>query len=105
MIDRYIEFVDRGISEIVKAFPVEPNVMVISDHGIDSFENKPPVKGWHSSPGIFLAAGPALRRNEKRLDVSYYDIAPTILELQGLRVPANLRGKSLVPAGGELAQR
>ena len=105
VIDRYIEFVDRGISEIVKGFPVEPNVMVISDHGIDSFENKPPFKGWHSSPGIFLAAGPGLGQRKERLNVSYYDIAPTILALQGLQAPDNLRGKSLAQPGGALAQR
>ncbi len=105
VIDRYIEFVDRGIAGIIAAFPVEPNVMVISDHGIESVENKPPFKGWHSSPGIFLAAGPDMPANTEKIDVSYYDIAPTILQLRGLKVPANLKGRAIVRAGAGLAQQ
>lgn len=105
VIDRYLEFLDSGIGRMVDAFPVEPNVMVISDHGIDSFEGKPPFKGWHASPGIFAAAGPGIPRQSDRLDVSYYDIVPTILSLKGLVVPASLSGRSLVMPAGELAQR
>ena len=98
VIDRYIEFIDRGLAEIIRAFPVAPNVMVISDHGIESVENKPPFKGWHSSPGIFLAAGPDIPKAKGRIDVSYYDIVPTILRLQGLEVPSNLKGRAIVRA-------
>ena len=105
VIDRYLEFVDSGIGRMIGAFPVEPNVMVISDHGIDSFEGKPPFKGWHASPGIFVAAGPSLPGRAERLEVSYYDIVPTILGITGLSVPANLSGRSLAMPGEALARR
>jgi predicted AlkP superfamily phosphohydrolase/phosphomutase len=105
VIGRYLEFIDRGIGEIIDAFPVEPNVMVISDHGIESVENKPPFKGWHSSPGIFLAAGPGLPGSQERMKVSYYDIVPTILRLRGLEIPANLKGKAIVRAEAALARQ
>jgi hypothetical protein len=95
VIDRYAEWVDKGIGEIIAAYPEQPDVMVMSDHGMGSFENKPPFKGWHTSPGIFIGSGPGFARSAERIDVSYYDIVPTILQLQGLVKPAELRGKAL----------
>lgn len=95
VIDRYLEYVDRGIGEIISAYPEKPNVMILSDHGMGSFENKPPFKGWHTSPGIFMAAGPDFGRDAERLRVQYYDVVPTILELEGLVKPKTLKGRSL----------
>jgi predicted AlkP superfamily phosphohydrolase/phosphomutase len=105
VIGRYLEFIDRGIGEIIDAFPVDPNVMIVSDHGIESVENKPPFKGWHSSPGIYIAAGPDMPARSERLTVSYYDIAPTILELRWLEIPSNLRGRVIGRAEAMLARQ
>ena len=69
--------------------------MVISDHGMGSFENRPPFKGWHVSPGIFVGSGPGFAQSKGKVDVSYYDIVSTILDLQGLAKPANLRDNRL----------
>ncbi len=95
VIDRYAEWVDKGIGEIIAAYPEQPDVMVISDHGMGSFENRPPFKGWHVSPGIFVGSGPGFAHDNSKIDVSYYDIVPTILDLKGLVKPSNLKGRSI----------
>jgi predicted AlkP superfamily phosphohydrolase/phosphomutase len=41
----------------------------------------------------------------ERLTVSYYDIAPTILELRGLEIPSNLRGRVIGRAEAMLARQ
>ena len=96
VIDRYMEFVDRGIAKMIGSFSETPNVLIVSDHGQAAREDGVPFKGWHASPGIFLAAGPDIAPRAGLLDVSYYDIVPKILDLKGLRKPAELRGQSLL---------
>lgn len=94
VLDRYLEFLDRGLGELVAAFPEPPNVIVVSDHGHAALENGAPWRGWHASPGIFLAAGPDFPHRPETLTISYYDIAPTILDLQRLTPPPAMRGRS-----------
>ena len=96
VMDRYLEFIDAGIQRMIDAFPERPNVLIVSDHGQAAREDGVPFKGWHASPGIFLAAGPDIAHDSERLDVSYYDIAPTILDLERLAKPPDLRGRSLL---------
>jgi predicted AlkP superfamily phosphohydrolase/phosphomutase len=95
VIDRYLEFIDAGIRRMIDAFPEKPNVLIVSDHGQGAREDGVPFKGWHASPGIFLAAGPDIAHNARRLNVSYYDVVPTILDLESLEKPDHLRGASL----------
>jgi hypothetical protein len=101
VIDHYIEFLDRGIGEILGSYPEMPNVIVLSDHGMASFEHRPPFKAWHGSPGIFMAAGPDIPRDPRKAEVTYFDIVPTILDLVGLEKPAELRGRSLAAGRGQ----
>jgi hypothetical protein len=96
VIDRYLELVDRQIAELMAAFPNPPNVLIVSDHGEGPSTEYPPWKGWHTSPGIFLAAGPDIAPASEMLRVSYYDILPTILELKGFRPARDLRGHSVL---------
>ncbi len=96
VVDRYLEFLERGLARMIAAFPEPPNVIVISDHGMGPLENGVPWRGWHASPGIFLAAGPDFSHRAGTLTVSYYDLAPTVLALQGLATPAEMTGRSLL---------
>ncbi len=99
VIDRYLEFLDRGIGEMISAFPSRPNVMIVSDHGMESLEGRPPFKAYHGTPGIFVAAGPGMPVVSAKRKVSYFDIVPTVLSLEGLMKPEGLKGKDL--SGGE----
>ncbi|MGK2961920.1 MAG: alkaline phosphatase family protein [Gemmatimonadaceae bacterium] len=98
VIDRYLEFLDRGIGEMMAAFPSRPNVMIVSDHGMESLEGVPPWKAYHGTPGIFVAAGPGMPVVAAKRKVSYFDITPTVLSLEGLVKPGGLKGKDLSEA-------
>jgi predicted AlkP superfamily phosphohydrolase/phosphomutase len=50
-------------------------------------------RGNHSSSGIFLAMGPNIRKSES-LPVRLEDVAPTALELLGVRPPKLMDGKA-----------
>jgi len=93
VIDRYLEFLDRGIGAMISAFPSRPNVMIVSDHGMESLEGVPPFKAYHASPGIFVGAGPGMPVVAGRRKLSYFDIVPTVLSLEGLVTPENLVGR------------
>ncbi len=96
VIDRYMEFVDKGIGKMIASFSESPNVIVVSDHGQAAREDGVPFKGWHASPGIFVATGPDIVPQPRALDVTYFDIMPTILELKGLKKPEDIRGQALL---------
>ena len=96
VIDRYLELVDSQLAELIAAFPSPPNVLVVADHGEGPSDEFPPWKGWHASPGIFLAAGPDIAPRSEMLRVSYYDVLPTILDLKGFQIPSDLRGRSVL---------
>ena len=56
---------------------------------------KPRDPGHHRTHGIFIAAGPSVKK-KKIEKASVIDIVPTILKLFGIRQPENIDGKSLL---------
>ncbi len=98
VIDRYLELVDERVGELIDAFDAPPNVLVVSDHGEGPAPFHTIWRGWHASPGVFLAAGPDIPHAAQLLQVSYYDITPTVLDLVGFDKPGDLRGRSVLDA-------
>jgi predicted AlkP superfamily phosphohydrolase/phosphomutase len=96
VLDRYISWLDSEVGRMIASFPDPPNVLIVSDHGEGPTEMATLWKGWHASPGVFMAAGPGIPRNPDTLQVSYYDIVPTILDLEAFEAPSDLSGRSLV---------
>ena len=97
VIERYWQFLDRGIAELVAAVPEAPNVVLVADHGVEAIHTNPLWKGWHSARGgIFLAAGPDVPRGTDALAVSYFDVLPTLSELVGLTPASGGNGTSLL---------
>jgi predicted AlkP superfamily phosphohydrolase/phosphomutase len=94
VVDRYLERLDRQLAELIAAFPSPPNVLIVSDHGAGPSRSYPAWRGWHDTPGMFLAAGPDVPKGTTRADVAYYDIVPTILDLQNFHPDTDLRGRS-----------
>jgi predicted AlkP superfamily phosphohydrolase/phosphomutase len=99
VVDRYVEYIDSQVGRLIAAFPAEPNVVIVSDHGAEASHDYPLWKGWHGPEGVFIAAGPDIRSSPIPSPVSYLDIAPTILELQGFDVPPDLTGRPLAGGG------
>ena len=54
--------------------------------------------GVHAMDGIFLAAGPGVRRGERITGAEIIDLAPTILYALGRPIPSDMDGKVLLGA-------
>jgi predicted AlkP superfamily phosphohydrolase/phosphomutase len=68
------------------------------DEGVHTFENDTgPDDANHAQEGLLVLAGPGIEP-ERREDMHLLDVAPTVLELLGLDVPATMRGTSLLHA-------
>ncbi|HEV8376078.1 MAG TPA: tetratricopeptide repeat protein [Candidatus Polarisedimenticolia bacterium] len=108
IVDRYYERQDRFLGEVIAAAGEDADILVVSDHGFKSGNNRPPnsdstiEKGkaaeWHSPVGIFVAAGPDLNSGVEISGASVLDIAPTILALYGLPVGRDMDGQPLTEA-------
>jgi predicted AlkP superfamily phosphohydrolase/phosphomutase len=105
VMDRYLEWFDGRLGELIRSFPTPPNVIVVSDHGVEAANHVTLWRGWHSPHGMFLAAGPGITHDAKVRDVSYFDIVPTILDLLDLKPAVDLRGHSVVGIGPSVVVR
>jgi hypothetical protein len=112
--------VDAVIGELVAALPPDTTVVVLSDHGMHAHNTSSrfdvPVhgrlereSGGHADgpPGIFVAAGPAIRRAEPAGPISdltasdlpgvghVLDVTPTVLTLLDVPVGRDMAGEVL----------
>lgn len=94
VIDRYAELVDAQIGALLRSFETRPNVLIVSDHGHGPDRDSTLFRGFHTATGIFVASGPDIPHRADPLTVSYYDVTPTILDLEGFEIPASLSGRS-----------
>jgi predicted AlkP superfamily phosphohydrolase/phosphomutase len=95
VLDRYLEYLDGRLGELIAAFPAPPNVLMVSDHGMEASDAVKAWRAWHSPHGMFLAAGPDVARRAHRLDVSYFDVVPTVLDLLDVEQSPDLPGRSV----------
>ncbi len=104
---------DMLLGRLLQLAGPDTTVLIISDHGFQTNKLRPPVKqhsvlprdkfggeinpmAWHRQQGIFIAAGPAIRRDELLHGANLLDIAPTVLTLLGLPVPDDMDGHALL---------
>jgi predicted AlkP superfamily phosphohydrolase/phosphomutase len=99
VLDRYLEYLDRQFARLIAAFPTPPNVLLLSDHGEESTTQVTIWRGWHSEQGIFLAGGPSVPKESGVVEVSYDEVAPTILRLLDIPAPSDLKGRSVIDSG------
>jgi tetratricopeptide (TPR) repeat protein len=85
----------------------DATVILASDHGFRTGENRPAGSSrigegraaeWHRKYGILVMAGPGISAQGGSGDASVLDVAPTILALLGLPVPAYMDGQILTRA-------
>lgn len=98
VLDRYLRFLDEGLGRLIRAFPRTPNVIIVSDHGYEA-DPGTVFQGRHGPEGIFVAAGPAIAPRTEGVDVSYYDVVPTIVDVLRFAKPAAIRGVSRASGG------
>lgn len=62
-------------------------------HELSEFVWQNDISGTHVPEGIFIAAGPGIRRSSEKLQLRGIDMTPTILHMLDLPVPERLEGK------------
>lgn len=95
------KFQDMMLERIMDLTDEDTTIIVMSDHGYESgnkrllkmpkYQAAPALE--HRQFGIFVAAGPNIKKNEKIFGLGLVDVAPTILHLFNLPVGKDMDGK------------
>jgi predicted AlkP superfamily phosphohydrolase/phosphomutase/tetratricopeptide (TPR) repeat protein len=105
-------FHDMMLERLLDLAGPETTIILCSDHGFESGSQRPrgtprePAgpAAWHRQYGIFVMAGPGIRRDERIYGASLIDIAPTILTLFDLPIGQDMDGRPLLEAFEEVPQ-
>ena len=94
-------FQDMMLGRVMEMVDEDTTIIVMSDHGFESGHKRilkmpkypaaPALE--HRQFGIFVAAGPNIKKNEKIFGLSLIDIAPTILHMYNLPIGKDMDGK------------
>ena len=110
---KFYQYADELLGELLDAADPETTVLLVSDHGFFTGAARPAADPadftmgapqWHRLYGVIVGAGPGIRRGGTVEGATVFDVAPTILALLGLPIPADLPGRALpalLPAGAE----
>ncbi len=99
-------FHDMMLERLLELAGPETTVILCSDHGFESGSQRPhgtprepagPAV-WHRQYGIFVMAGPGIKRDERIYGASLIDIAPTVLALLDLPIGEDMDGRPLLEA-------
>ena len=96
VIDRYYEYVDEIVGELTALTGETGTVALVSDHGYAGFEidasGRPRIgREMHSERGLWVLKGPRVIGGA-RVEVSLFDVAPTVMAAAGIPVPDGLDG-------------
>jgi 2,3-bisphosphoglycerate-independent phosphoglycerate mutase len=99
------ETVDQCLGRLIPAFTTRGGIVIITaDHGNAEIMHDPTTNGPHTAhslnPVPFLLISERHKGKHLRRDGALKDIAPTILHLQGLPVPAEMEGTCLIIGNG-----
>ncbi len=94
---------DMMLKQLLTHVDEQTTVLLISDHGFHSDHLRPTALPFeaagpaneHRDDGIFVAAGPRIQPKHVIHGASLLDVTPTILELSGLPVAADMDGRVL----------
>ena len=95
VLDRYVTYIDRRLQRLLALYASTPNVLIVSDHGHGPAVTVASWRGAHQGR-YFHSAGPSVTLRQEKIDVSYYDVLPTIAWLKGFR-SRSATGRSLLP--------
>jgi predicted AlkP superfamily phosphohydrolase/phosphomutase/tetratricopeptide (TPR) repeat protein len=99
-------FHDMMLERLLELAGPETTVILCSDHGFESGSQRPhgtprepagPAV-WHRQYGIFVMAGPDIKRDERIYGASLIDVAPTVLTLLDLPIGEDMDGRPLLEA-------
>jgi predicted AlkP superfamily phosphohydrolase/phosphomutase len=93
-VERYYEYADRLVGELLDAFGSGGTVLVCSDHGFDGPRRgkKPGGIRDHGPVGVLVISGDNVPHGVRIAEHSVRDITPTILALSGMPVAGDMDG-------------
>jgi len=96
VVEKYYEWSDEVMAEVLGWFPSDRQTVVLSDHGFYG-PRGPGTKGTaeHSEWGIFLVRSPLYEAGAQFSQIELLDICPTMLALLGMPPAADMPGKIL----------
>jgi len=105
VVQRFYEYQDALIGELLTAAGEGVTTVVVSDHGFLNGSHRPDFPpdvelkpgAWHRLHGILLMAGPPIRAGALQ-PATLYDVTPTLLYLSGLPVPEDMAGRPIFEA-------
>ncbi len=99
-VERYYEYADEVLGELVHEFGEDGTIMVCSDHGFEGPKPGQPSGGIndHGPVGVLIIAGDGVRKGVRIGESSVSDITPTILALYGLPAADDMDGRAIEEA-------
>ncbi len=106
-VDEYYRHADDLVGRALQAAGPGTAVIVCSDHGFRTGENRPltdprigygQAADWHRKFGIVILHGPPFRRGQELNEASVLDLTPTVLTLFGLPVAEDMDGRPITDA-------
>ncbi|MBI5505723.1 MAG: alkaline phosphatase family protein [Deltaproteobacteria bacterium] len=95
---------DEALGRILDAAKGEFYVVVVSDHGFNSYEDRSKEVGGHNPDGIYMVSGPGIKPGDgERAYIE--DVTPTLLYLLGLPVGQDMDGKPIAEVTADLGRR
>jgi tetratricopeptide (TPR) repeat protein len=103
-IEAMYTYLDTVLGEIVALADSNTTILLASDHGFYTAERGPPATAmigsghaseWHRDRGILVLKGPGIRPGAAFKSAHVLDIAPTVLALLDLPIPADAAGRVL----------
>lgn len=101
VVESAYRFQDMMLSRTLELIDDDTTIIIMSDHGFESgnARNRKKSKYFadaafdHREFGMFVAAGPNIKSNEKVFGLSLVDVAPTILNIFDLPVGEDMDGR------------
>src|SRR5947208_7465927 len=99
-------FHDMMLERLLELAGPEATVILCSDHGFEAGSQRPHGTArepagpavWHRQYGIFVMAGPGIKRDERIYGASLIDVAPTVLTLFDIPIGEDMDGRPLLEA-------
>lgn len=91
VIERYYEFADSLVGDLMRLMASDGTVAVVSDHGYEGLrydDRGHPMIGsnLHSEAGLWILRGPAVKSGARARDGSILDVAPTVAAALGIEL-------------------
>ena len=101
MVDHAYRFQDMMLARTLELVDDDTTIIIMSDHGFESGTNRRVEKVnyfveaalEHRQFGMFVAAGPNIKSNEKVFGLGLVDVAPTILNIFDLPIGEDMDGR------------